>query len=101
MCIGPGFDKHIALQIADIQQLPFPDKTFDKVVIEAVTMFIQREQDAREVVRVCKMGGCVVDHEFSWRTSPPADLPDSFATRGSTLLGSFLPRSRTPPSFGS
>lgn len=69
-----GFDKRIELHLADIQHLPFPDETFDKVLIEAVTMFVQREQAVGEVVRVCKIGGRVVDHEFIWRKSPPADV---------------------------
>jgi len=68
-----GFENEIELQKADIQQLPFPDETFNRVVIEAVTMFVDREQAATEVVRVCKFGGRVVDHEFIWRKSPPAE----------------------------
>jgi SAM-dependent methyltransferase len=68
-----GFEGEIELHRADIQRLPFPDETFDRVVIEAVTMFVDRDQAAREVVRVCKIGGRVVDHEFIWRKSPPVE----------------------------
>ena len=73
-----GFENKIELLNADIQQLPFPSETFNRVVIEAVTMFVNRDQAAGEVVRVCKFGGRVVDHEFIWRKSPPTEARRAF-----------------------
>jgi ubiquinone/menaquinone biosynthesis C-methylase UbiE len=68
-----GLSDAIEVARADIQDLPFADAEFDRVVIEAVTMFVNRKQAAAECVRVCRPGGRVVDHEFIWRKPPPAD----------------------------
>lgn len=68
-----GVADAVEVRRGDIQRLPFPDQAFDRVVIEAVTMFVNREQAANEVVRVCKRGGRVVDHEFIWRKQPTAE----------------------------
>jgi SAM-dependent methyltransferase len=73
-----GLEAFVETQQADIEHLPFADETFDCVVIEAVTMFVDREQAAREVVRICKRGGRVIDHEFIWRTPPPAGARSVF-----------------------
>jgi ubiquinone/menaquinone biosynthesis C-methylase UbiE len=73
-----GLGKSIETRQADIQSLPFADETFDCVVIEAVTMFVDRDQAAREIVRVCKRGGRIVDHEFIWRRPPPAGARSIF-----------------------
>src|ERR1051326_4281389 len=54
---------------ADIQALEFADHTFDRVLIEAVTMFVDRRLAVGEVVRVCRPGGRVLDLEFIYRRS--------------------------------
>jgi SAM-dependent methyltransferase len=59
---------------ADIQALEFADQTFDRVLIEAVTMFVDRRLAVREVVRVCRPGGRVLDHEFIYRRPPTAEI---------------------------
>ncbi len=56
----------------DILALPFPDHSFDCVIAEAVTMFVDRERAASELVRVCRPGGRVLATEFMWRR-PPSD----------------------------
>ena len=68
-----GLAQQIEVVRGDIEQLPFPDASFDCVLIEAVTMFTQRERSAHEAVRVCTPGGRVVDHEFIWRRPPSAE----------------------------
>jgi SAM-dependent methyltransferase len=73
-----GLDELIDVGRADIQGLPHEDGAFDRVVVEAVTMFVDRERAARECVRVCKPGGRVVDHEFIWRKPPPAPVREVF-----------------------
>ncbi|HET9708069.1 MAG TPA: class I SAM-dependent methyltransferase [Gemmatimonadales bacterium] len=65
---------NVGVARADIQALEFPDAAFDRVVIEAVTMFVDRPRAAREVVRVCRHGGRVLDHEFIYRRPPPAEV---------------------------
>jgi len=59
---------------ADIQSLQFADGSFDSVVIEAVTMFVDRPRAVREVVRVCRPNGRVLDHEFIYRKPPTHEV---------------------------
>ncbi|HKV29500.1 MAG TPA: methyltransferase domain-containing protein [Candidatus Dormibacteraeota bacterium] len=49
-----------------------PDNSFDRVIAEAVTMFVDRPRAAAEVTRVCPSGGMVLAAEFLWR-QPPSD----------------------------
>lgn len=67
-----GLEDRIALRPGDILALDFPDDSFDVVIAEAVTMFVDRGRAARELVRVCKPGGRVLATEFMWRR-PPSD----------------------------
>ena len=62
-----------SVENADICNLPFPHASFDRVVAEAVTMFVDRARARRELVRVCKPGGRVLATEFFWRRPPTAD----------------------------
>ncbi|MCA1648421.1 MAG: methyltransferase domain-containing protein, partial [Chloroflexi bacterium] len=52
--------------------------TFDRVIAEAVTMFVDRSQATRELVRVCKPGGRVLATEFFWRKPPTAEARHLF-----------------------
>ena len=63
---------------ADIQALEFADAEFDRVLIEAVTMFVDRPRAVHEVVRVCRPAGRVLDHEFIYRLPPTADVRQVF-----------------------
>jgi ubiquinone/menaquinone biosynthesis C-methylase UbiE len=67
-----GLDGQVTVAQGDIQSLPFPADSFDTVIIEAVLMFVDQPAAAREVARVCRPGGRVVDHEFIY-TKPPTD----------------------------
>ena len=58
-----GLEDEVTVERGDILDLDYPDDTFDRVVIEAVVMFVDRITAIRELVRVCKPGGYVVDHE--------------------------------------
>ncbi|MGH7458135.1 MAG: class I SAM-dependent methyltransferase [Longimicrobiaceae bacterium] len=62
----------VTIASGDIQALDFSDAAFDRVVVEAVTMFVDRPRAASEVVRVCRPGGRVLEHEFIYR-KPPTD----------------------------
>lgn len=68
----------VKVKHADIVALPFGDNTFDRVVAEAVTMFVERSTAARELVRVCKPGGKVLTTEFLWRKPPTAEARHIF-----------------------
>jgi SAM-dependent methyltransferase len=70
-----GLADRVTLKQGDIQALPFADGAFDTITIEAVSMFTRDQQTSiQEVVRVCRPGGYVFDHEFVWVRQPPADL---------------------------
>jgi ubiquinone/menaquinone biosynthesis C-methylase UbiE len=62
----------VHLQEGDILALDFADDSFDVVIAEAVTMFVDRPRAARELIRVCRPGGRVLATEFLWRR-PPSD----------------------------
>lgn len=72
-----GLGDQITVQQGDILELEFPDDTFDRVVVEAVSMFVNRDQATRELVRVCKPGGYVVDHEAYFSRNPTDDIIES------------------------
>jgi ubiquinone/menaquinone biosynthesis C-methylase UbiE len=60
----------IKVMNADIQQMPFSDNEFHVIIVEAVTMFVNRKKAVKELYRVCKQQGKVIDHEFIWRKKP-------------------------------
>jgi ubiquinone/menaquinone biosynthesis C-methylase UbiE len=76
-----GVDDRVTPQRGDIEQLAFDDERFDVVIVEAVTMFVHRKRAAAQVVRVCRRGGRVVDHEFIWRKPPPPGPRELFMGR--------------------
>lgn len=71
-------EDQITIERQDIQSLKLHDNTFDRVIVEAVTMFVDHDRAASEVVRVCKPGGIVVDHEFIWTKSPSSEIRHGF-----------------------
>jgi len=75
-----GVDARVVVEEADVEALPFGAEAFDAVVIEAVLSFVDQPRAVREVLRVCRGGGRVVDHEFMWLREPPDDLRHRFET---------------------
>lgn len=73
-----GVEEKVAVQEGDILRLPFPDASFDCVIAEAVTMFVDRERAAGELARVCKPGGSVLATEFMWRRPPSEEAREIF-----------------------
>jgi len=65
-----GVARRISVEHGDITALPYEDGRFDRVLAEAVTMFVDRPRAARELVRVCRPGGRVLATEFLWRKTP-------------------------------
>jgi len=68
----------ITVRPGDICALPFDDDSFDVVIAEAVTMFVDRPRAASELARVCAPGRQVLATEFCWRTPPPAQARQVF-----------------------
>src|SRR5437016_354353 len=54
-----GLGREIDVEQGDILALRFEDSTFDRVIAEAVTMFVERKRAAKELVRVWRQGGMV------------------------------------------
>jgi SAM-dependent methyltransferase len=63
-------DDRVSVEHGDITSLAYAEGSFDRVVAEAVTMFVDRPRATRELVRVCKPGGRVLATEFYWRKPP-------------------------------
>jgi arsenite methyltransferase len=67
----------IEFTVADLQSLPFKNNTFDAVIGESVTAFIQDKQRAvTEYARVTKSGGYIGLNETTWIEEPPAEVAD-------------------------
>ena len=73
-----GQTGRVTVQAADICALPFPDSSFDRVIAEAVTMFVDRDLAIAELVRVCRPGGLVLATEFQWRRPPTPEARHAF-----------------------
>src|SRR5207248_11249086 len=56
-----GLGREIQVEQGDILALRFEDSTFDRVVSEAVTMFVDRQRAADELVRLCRAVGLVLE----------------------------------------
>jgi SAM-dependent methyltransferase len=68
----------VTVEHGDILDLRFPDDTFDVVIAEAVTMFVDRARAAAELARVAKPGGRVLATEFFWRQPPTPEAREIF-----------------------
>lgn len=68
----------IAVEPGDVTALSFAENTFDRVFAEAVTMFVDRPQAVREMIRVCRKGGKVLASEFFWRRPPTTEARQTF-----------------------
>ena len=73
-----GMTDLVGVQDADILDLPYPDGSFDVVLAEAVTMFVNRPRAAAELARVCRPGGRVLATEFYWRRPPTEEARQIF-----------------------
>jgi SAM-dependent methyltransferase len=73
-----GLAEQVSVTSGDILALDFPDNRFDRVVAEAVAMFVDRPRAMRELLRVCKPGGRVLATEFFWREPPTAEAHEVF-----------------------
>jgi SAM-dependent methyltransferase len=71
-------EAQVHLDHGDVLGLSFPDGSFDRVIAEAVTMFVDRPRAAAELVRVCRPGGMVLATEFLWRKPPTEEARELF-----------------------
>jgi ubiquinone/menaquinone biosynthesis C-methylase UbiE len=68
----------VSVEPGDITAMRYADNAFDRVIAEAVTMFVDRSRATRELVRVCQPGGRVLATEFFWRKPPTAEARHLF-----------------------
>ena len=73
-----GVASRVTVAAGDILDLQFGDGTFDVVMAEAVTMFVDRRRAAAELARVTKPGGRVLATEFFWRLPPSEEAREVF-----------------------
>jgi SAM-dependent methyltransferase len=66
--------RSVVVARGDIQALEFADDSFDRILIEAVTMFVDRQLAVGEVARVCRPSGRILDHEFIYRRPPTPEI---------------------------
>jgi SAM-dependent methyltransferase len=71
-------DGRVTVGHGDILDLKYDDGTFDVVIAEAVTMFVNRAKAAGELARVAKPGGRVLATEFFWRQPPSPEAREIF-----------------------
>ncbi len=71
-------EAQVKVESGDIVDLAYSDGSFDRVIAEAVTMFVDRPRAAAELVRVCGPGGKVLATEFLWRQPPSAQAREVF-----------------------
>lgn len=70
-----GIENKAEFRMADAQNLPFEDATFDAVICESVNAFIENKPRAlSEYVRVIKPRGYVGLNEVTWLKAPPQEL---------------------------
>jgi SAM-dependent methyltransferase len=73
-------DDRVTFTVADAQNLPFANRTFDAVICESVTAFVaDKPRAVSEYARGIRPGGYVGLNEGAWITPPPADLAAYFA----------------------
>lgn len=70
--VREGVGDLVEFRVADAQDLPFEDQSFDAVITESVTAFPADKQKAvQEYVRVTRPGGYVGLNESTWLKLPP------------------------------
>ncbi len=82
-------------EVADCEQIPFPDESFDRVLSVFGSMFApDQEKSAGELIRVCRTGGRI--GMTNW-------TPGGFWGQTFSLIGKYMPPPagvRPPPEWG-
>jgi len=73
-----GVGNLVTVEHGDILDLNYEDNSFDVVIAEAVTMFVDRSRAAAQLARVTRPGGRVLATEFFWREPPTNEAREIF-----------------------
>ncbi|MDP9021900.1 MAG: methyltransferase domain-containing protein [Actinomycetota bacterium] len=73
-----GVTDLVTVADGDILDLRYGDDSFDVVIAEAVTMFVNRRQATGELARVTRPGGRVLATEFYWLAPPTPEAKEIF-----------------------
>ena len=69
-----GRAHQVRVQQGDALSLPFDDATFDRVIVEAVLMFVDRPKALEEIARVSRPGALILDHEVATPDATSDDI---------------------------
>ncbi len=76
-----GLTEQTRFLVADAQDLPFEEETFDAVLCESVNAFVPDKRKAMDqYIRVTRPGGCIGFNEVTWLKPPPDEL-ERYLTR--------------------
>lgn len=69
-----GVSQLVEFKVADVYHLPFAENSFDWIIAESITVFLDKEEVYREFYRVLKPEGRVADHEMALLEELPTHL---------------------------
>jgi ubiquinone/menaquinone biosynthesis C-methylase UbiE len=64
----------INFKVADAHKLPFENNSFNAVIGESITIYLDKVRALNEYVRVTKPRGVIVDMEFTWLKEPSEEV---------------------------
>jgi len=84
-------DPNVTFEQMNVLDMTFPDDSFDRVIIQSVACFNEKEPLFREVARVLKPGGVVGMNEVTWLKPPSEKIQQVMcATICETFRGALL-----------
>ncbi len=69
-----GVSHLVEFRVADVNNLPFKDNSFDLVMAESITVFLDKVKVYKEFYRVLKPEGRLADLEMALQVELPSDL---------------------------
>lgn len=69
-----GVSHLVEFRVADVNNLPFKDNSFDLVMAESITVFLDKVKVYKELYRVLKPEGRIADLEMALQAELPPDL---------------------------
>jgi ubiquinone/menaquinone biosynthesis C-methylase UbiE len=83
-------DGRVGFEVADANELPYPDNSFDVVVAQAFFVLVDaKERALKEIARVLRPGGCFGSLELGWLETPPPPVCEELARN---TCNSIIPR---------